>query len=187
LSPHDKRPSQKKTRSDNKHGDVLFGIVLFFIVIGVAFFSVYYTMPTGQQNQQSMSIKTTYSLPPGDPTLTMCTNGGNIVLRMTISLRIILLGTAVKIPARIGTFGGCMRPIYTKDTSGTIYIESPIAYEFTLRDFFAVWNEPFNRNQIFSLTASVNHPINMTVNGLPNYDYENHVFQDGEQITITYE
>ncbi len=187
MSPHHKRPDSKKAdvKKESKLGDTLFGIILFFIVIGIVVGSVYVAMPSGQQTQQSISL-TTYSLPAGDPTLTICTTGNNSVLRMEVSLRIVLLGNAVKIPARIGMAKGCTRPIYTKDLSGTIYIDSPVKYPVALRDFFAVWNEPFNKNQIFSLTASANHPIDMTVNGLPNKDYENHVFQDGEQITITY-
>jgi hypothetical protein len=162
----------------------LFGIVLFFIVIGVAFFSVYYAMANEKQNHQSTSIRTTYSLPAGDPTLTICTNGENVVLAMKVHIRIILLGSTIEVPARIGMFGGRTRSIFTKDTSGTIYIELPINYRFSLRDFFAIWNQAFSKNQIFSLAASANHPINITVNGLPNYQYENDVFQDGEQITI---
>lgn len=187
MSPHHKHPDSKKAdaKRESKLGDMLFGIILFFTVIGIAFGSVYVAMPSGQQTHQSISM-TTYSLPSGDPTLTICTTGNNTVLRMKVSLRIILLGNAVKIPARIGVAKDCTRPIYTKDLSGTIYIDSPINYPVALRDFFAVWNEPFNKNQIFSLAASANHPIEMTVNGLPNNDYENHVFRDGEQITITY-
>lgn len=177
----------KESKKGSNHGDTLFSIVLFVIVIGVAFASVYYAMPSTQQNQQSVSIKTTYSLPAGDPTLTLCTSSNDLVLRMKVSLRIILLGSSVKIPARIGIAAGCTRPIYTEDTSGTIYIEAPISYPFALRDFFAVWNEPFNKNQIFSLTTSANHSINMTVNGVSNYEYENHVFVDDEQIIISYQ
>ena len=189
MSPHHKHDDLKKkeNKKGSSHGDTLFSIILFVIVIGVAFASVYYAMPSTQQNQQSVSIKTTYSLPPGDPTLTLCTSVNNLVLRMKVSLRIILLGSSVKIPARIGIAAGCTRPIYTEDTSGTIYIESPISYPFALRDFFAVWNEPFNKNQIFSLTTSANHSINLTVNGVSNSEYENHVFMDDEQITISYQ
>jgi hypothetical protein len=176
----------KREQKTSNRGDILFGIVLFFIVIGIAVGSVYVAMPSGQQQALPSFSMTTYSLPAGDPALTICTPGNNTVLRMKVSLRIILLGNTVKIPARIGMSTNCTRPIYTKDVTGTIYIDSPINYPFTLRDFFAVWNEPFSRNQIFSLTASANHPIDMTVNGVPSTDYENHLFRNGEQITITY-
>jgi hypothetical protein len=188
LSPHHKPSEWKKagSKKETKYGDTLFGIVLFFIVVGIAFASVYYAMPSGNQGQQS-ALTGTYSLPPGDPTLAICSTGKNLVLKMKVDLRIILLGKTVKIPARIGMSGGCTRPIYTTDTSGRIYVESPLTYPFALRDFFAVWNEPFNKKQIFSLTASTNHTINMTVNGLPNIEFESHVLHDGEQITIMYE
>ena len=165
----------------------MFSIVLFFIVIGVAFASVYYAMPPGNNQQnQSASTTATYGLPADDPTLRICTAGSNIVLTMKISLRITLLGNALKIPARIGASAGCIRPIHTVDASGTIYIESPVTYPFALRDFFAVWNQPFNKNQIFSLTATSGHTITMTVNSTPSNDYENHIFQNGDQIAITY-
>lgn len=189
LSPHHKHDDlkRKESKKGSNHGDTLFSIILFVIIIGVAFASVYYAMPNTQQNQQSISVKAEYSLPPGDPTLTLCTSASNLALRMKVNLRIILLGSPVKIPARIGMAAGCTRPIYTEDTSGTIYIESPVLYPFALRDFFAVWNELFNKNQIFSLKTSANHSLNMTVNGVSNYEYESHVFADDEQITISYQ
>lgn len=39
-------------------------------------------------------------------------------------------------------------PIHTHDDTGIIHIESPVKRDFTLADFFAVWNKPFSKDQI---------------------------------------
>jgi hypothetical protein len=172
-------------QSKTKRGDRAFGIVLFIIVVSIALGSVWYgSMPAGQQTQQNTI--TPNGLPSGDPTLTTCISGKPIVLRMKINLRIVLSGTQIKIPAGIGVTPECTRPLRTIDNSGAVYVESPVPYAFTLADFFAVWKQPFNRNQIFFLQAGVAHKINMTVNGLPSSEFENHILQDGEQIVISY-
>lgn len=79
-----------------------------------------------------------------------------------------------------------MRPVHTVDASGTVYVESSINYVFTLKDFFAVWNQHFSKTQLFFFKATGGHSITMTVDGKPNLDYENHVLGDSEQIVITF-
>jgi predicted ester cyclase len=75
--------------------------------------------------------------------------------------------------------------MHTLDNSGDVYVESPIYYSYTLGDFFAVWGQVFTNDQILALHADSNHMITMTVNGIPNLQFENHVVAAGEQITIT--
>lgn len=50
------------------------------------------------------------------------------------------------IPANIGINGTCMREVHTHDTTGTIHIETKeLGVTYTLADFFAVWDEPVER------------------------------------------
>lgn len=107
-------------------------------------------------------------------------------MRLKVNLTMVIGGAAIKIPGRIGVTAQCLRPIHTLDFSGVVYVESPVVYPYALRDFFAVWNQPFSKDRILFLRAGSGHQITMTVNGSPNSEYENHVLRDGEQITITY-
>jgi len=182
------RRERRKKSEGRSRGDWLFGVGLFVVVILVAVTSVWYGLgPKGQQvaEQQSTTIRL-YNLPPGDPTLTTCISQSEIVMRLQVNLRIAINGTDIKIPARIGLSSDCTRPIHTRDASGTIYVESPVDYPYTLRDFFAVWNQIFSKDRLLFLRASGSHKIVMTVDGQPNTDYENHVLHDGEQIVISY-
>jgi hypothetical protein len=150
------------------------------VIIGVG--SVWLLIPPGQQAQTTSA----YYLSTGDPTLTTCVSASNAVLDFKFNIRIILNGTQIIIPAKIGDQAECMRPLHTIDDSGDVYVESPIYYPYTLGDFFAVWGQVFNRNQIFTLHTDSTHVITMAVNGVPNLQFENHVLAAGEQITITF-
>ena len=107
-------------------------------------------------------------------------------MRLHVTLKIIINGSQIRIPAKIGDSQGCLRPIHTTDASGTISVESPVNYPYTLKDFFAIWNQRFSKNQIFFFQATGKHTITMTVNGQPSSDYQDHVLGDGEQIVITF-
>jgi hypothetical protein len=107
-------------------------------------------------------------------------------MRLEVNLRIVLSNTSIRVPAKIGWSQDCIRPIHPKDASGNIYVESPVDYAYTLKAFFAVWNQVFTRDRLLFLRADANHHILMTVNGQSNAEFENHVLHDGEQIVITY-
>ena len=174
---------RKKLEKKNRKGDRIFGISLALIIVVIAVGSVWYgLMPAGQQLQTTSA----YGLPVGDPTLTTCVSPSNVLLKLKVNLRIILNGTQIEIPAKIGVGTGCIRPLHTIDNSGDVYVDSPVYYAFTLKDFFAVWGQVFTNQQIFTLHASANHTITMTVNRQPNFEFENHVLADGDQIVITF-
>ena len=160
----------------------MFGIALFLVIIIIGVGCLWLLTPTGQQTQTVSA----YSLPAGDPTLTTCVSAANVLLKFEFSIRIFLNGTQIVIPAKIGDEENCIRPLHTIDDSGDVYVESPIFYEYTLRDFFVVWGQVFTKNQIFNIHTDLNHEITMTVNGVPTYEFENHVLAPGDQITITF-
>jgi len=191
VSKKDSRHHGEKDKKKNKgysRGDYLWGIGLLIVVLVVAVGSVWWGLvPVGQQIQsRQQTTVNPNTLPAGDPTLTTCISESNIVMRLKVNLRIFVNNTQIRIPAKIGESPDCIRPVHTRDASGDIYVESPIPYQFTLKDFFAVWKQAFNRNQLFFLRATGAHRIAMTVNGQQTFDYENHILIDGEQIVITY-
>jgi hypothetical protein len=83
--------------------------------------------------------------------------------------------------------GNCMHPVHTHDATGKIHVESPVKKDFTLGDFFMVWDKTFNGNQILDSVADDTHRIRMTVNGADSTEYENLVLKDLDQIEIRYE
>jgi len=100
-------------------------------------------------------------------------------------LTITIMGANYQIPGDIGITPECMRPIHTHDTTGQIHVESPVPHEFTLRDFFLVWGQPFSSSQILSSSTGGGRTITMTVNSVPNSSYENFVFPHETDATKT--
>ena len=101
-------------------------------------------------------------------------------------LKIIINGAPQTIPAGIGISLACMHPLHTHDATGTIHVESPEQRDFTLGDFFAVWEKPFSNDQIFDSAADATHEIVMTVDGQPSQEFEQLVFKDKQQIVVEY-
>lgn len=102
-------------------------------------------------------------------------------------LEIIANGEKQTIPADIGIRQGCMNALHTHDMVGTIHVESPEKRDFTLGDFFAVWEQPFSKNKILSYVADETHRIRVSVNGVDVDTFENTVLEDGDRIIISYE
>jgi hypothetical protein len=101
-------------------------------------------------------------------------------------LRITVNGAEQTIPANAGITLGCMHPIHTHDTSGIIHVESPEQRDFTLGDFFAVWDKAFSKDEVLGYHADATHEIKITVDGAPSDAYENLVFLDKQEVLIEY-
>lgn len=108
--------------------------------------------------------------------LSSCVNHGGISMHIHPHLTIIKNGEEQEIPANIGVSVACMRPIHTHDSSGKLHIEFPRQHDFTLRDFFEIWDKAFSSAE----------DLSMTVNGVSNSELENLIFRDGDQIVISY-
>lgn len=91
------------------------------------------------------------------------------------------------IPANIGIEPTCMKAIHTHEDTGKIHIEYPENHDFTLSDFFANWDQPFSKDKIMDKQIDPTHQILMTVDGVPNDQYEKLVLKDGQKIVIRYE
>lgn len=102
-------------------------------------------------------------------------------------LRIVITGEDQQIPANIGVLATCMRPLHTHDASGTLHVEFPRPHNFTLGDFFSIWEKPFSNAEILGHKADETHEITFLVNGAPNSEYEKYIVKDRDQIEIRYD
>ena len=99
----------------------------------------------------------------------------------------ILIGSAKQeLPANIGVKPLCMNPLHTHDATGVIHVESPEPRDFTLGDFFAVWDKPFSKDQVLDSRADDTHEVVMTVDGQPSTEFENLVLRDKQKVRIEY-
>src|SRR3989449_11759583 len=77
-----------------------------------------------------------------------------------------------------------MAPLHTHDTSGTIHVESRVSREYTLGEFFRIWGQTFDDQQVLGHKAQPGHRVWMVVNGAevpPSYSL---VLRDRMQIEI---
>ncbi len=109
----------------------------------------------------------------------------NLKLHIHSKLEILINGKKEAIPANIGVLPGTLRPIHTHDTSGEIHIEGPCQRDFTLGDFFKIWNKQFNRECIFEHCAN-NGSLEFKVNGLSNSDFQDYKMKNEDIISIIY-
>ena len=120
-------------------------------------------------------------------------------LSMTIS------GQAVMIPANIGidpslwqdhsldAYGmqampsmgmGAMAPLHTHDASGKIHLESLEVRDYTLGDFFRIWGESFDSQQVLGHTAQPGHRVWMVVDGTERAPTYGLVLRDGMVVRV---
>lgn len=153
-------------------------VILIVIVLGGA--AWYFIAPSILNPGPSTTSPST------DPTLTTCINEASLAMHIHVQLSIIINGQPMQVPANVGIDATCTRPVHTHDDTGEIHIESPASYPFTLGDFFLVWGHPFDNTQVITYKVNSSHTLKMTVNGITNNQFQNYVFQDGDQIQITY-
>lgn len=96
-------------------------------------------------------------------------------------------GKKIEIPSDIGISPTCMKSIHTHDTSGTIHVEAPEAYDFTLGDFFANWGQTLSKEQLLEFKSGDGGTISMKVNGQPSTEFEKLVLKDKDLIELRYE
>ena len=128
---------------------------------------------------------------PGEEGLNVvreCITHGELGMHIHPQLKISINGKEQEIPANIGVVSSvCLRPVHTHDASGKLHTEWEAVRDFTLGEFFKVWGKTFNTYQIFDQKVDETHTLIVTVNGVPNEEYENLILRDGDQIAIKYE
>jgi hypothetical protein len=116
-----------------------------------------------------------------------CTSDMATAFHIHPTLRIVINGKDIEVPPDIGIRSSCMNALHTHDLSGVIHVESPQTREFTLADFFAVWEQPFSEYEILTYKANASHRIRVSVNGVDVDTYETTTLKDKDEIIINYE
>ena len=70
-----------------------------------------------------------------------------------IMLQIVMGGTKRTVPKDIGIATTCETALHTHDTTGTVHVEAQDHREYTLGDFFRVWNTPLMTNGFLWMTV----------------------------------
>jgi hypothetical protein len=106
-------------------------------------------------------------------------------------LDIFINGKPSVVPSQIGIIPNkCLYWMHTHDDTGVIHIESPENRNFTLGQFFDIWNEKFNNTQIFDniVSNSKNNTLSVYVNGnkASSVDYRDIKLTSHDEIAIVY-
>ncbi len=96
-------------------------------------------------------------------------------------------GEVQTMPADVGILPNCMYSLHTHTADGILHVEAPEKKDFTLSDFFAVWDKPFSKTEILDKKTGDTHRIRVTVNGEEVSTYEHTLLVDADKIVIFYE
>lgn len=120
------------------------------------------------------------------PITQQCVRHGPKGIHIHPILEISIDGVQQEIPKDIGIISSfCMRPLHTHDAAGIIHVESKIVHDFTLGDFFTIWDKTFNSSCIFDYCTDKGN-LTMDVNGVKNENYEKLILRDQDKIRIDY-
>ena len=104
-------------------------------------------------------------------------------------LTIIINGQQQIIPTNLGITPSFHYPVHTHDTTGVLHYENnnPTPENMPLRYFFEqVWRKPFNSTCILNYCNDGSKTVKMTVNGKENFDFENYIPKDKDDIRIEF-
>ena len=121
-----------------------------------------------------------------DPVTYLMSSESGVIYHIHPEIEIEILGERQLIPASIGLENRGMRVIHTHTADGIIHVESPVAQEFHLKDFFSIWGKTFNSTCIFEYCVDESHTLAFTVNGQPNSEYGNLPLRDKDKMRIVY-
>jgi hypothetical protein len=99
-----------------------------------------------------------------------CDSGEQLAVHYHAHLDLIYKGQPATVPAQTGITGNCFYWMHTHQPSGIIHIEAPKASasrQFTLGDFFAVWNQPLTSKQVATFKLNPGDEVRVWVDGKP--------------------
>ncbi len=104
------------------------------------------------------------------------------------ALTIILNGQQQTIPSNLG-LTGVHQPIHTHDSTGVLHYEinNPTPENMPLRYFFErVWRKQFTGTCIMGYCNDDSGTVKMYVNGRENFEFENYIPNDKDDIRIEF-
>ncbi|MFZ0512839.1 MAG: hypothetical protein WAM14_14625 [Candidatus Nitrosopolaris sp.] len=171
-----KKPVKKSFKLSNKLIAIIGAGVLIAIIGGIG---IYYAMvPHALFPAAALAIDGI-----------QCNELEQLLFHIHAHLDIIINGVYFLVPSQIGITGKCFYWLHTHDESGIIHIESPVNRDFTLGQFFDIWNKKLNNDQIFNYVANANNPLSVYVNGtkVPNgANYRDIKLHAHDEIAIVY-
>jgi hypothetical protein len=84
------------------------------------------------------------------------------VFHIHAHLDIIINGVYFLVPSQIMIPSNCFYWLHTHDESGIIHIEAPMHRDFTLGQFFDIWNKKLSNDQIFNYVANATEILSYT-------------------------
>lgn len=155
-------------------------------------------MPTGfpVANLQKGITEDTASGGHGQPVDGIPCEAEMVQVHVHSHLALFVNGKQVQIPATIGMTptptGGCLYWLHTHGPDGIIHVEagtaeSPNGGHYTLGNFFDIWGQPLNRNQVGpfkgAVTAFVNGaPYDGDLNAIPLRSHQQIVLEVGQPV-----
>jgi hypothetical protein len=118
-----------------------------------------------------------------------CNSMEQFAMHIHAHLDIIINGVYFLVPSQIGIPSNCFYWLHTHDESGIVHIEAPTHRDFTLGQFFDVWNKKLSNDQIFNYVANANNPLNVYINGTKVPDGTNYRYiklNAHDEIAIVY-
>jgi hypothetical protein len=118
-----------------------------------------------------------------------CNSMEQFAMHIHAHLDIIVNGVYFLVPSQIGIPGNCFYWLHTHDESGIIHIEAPMHRDFTLGQFFDIWNKKLSNDQIFNYVANANNPLNVYIDGTKVPDgtnYRDIKLHAHDEIAIVY-
>lgn len=119
-----------------------------------------------------------------------CSSFEQLVFHIHSHLDIFINGKPFTIPAQIGIIPGkCFYWLHTHDESGVIHIESPVSRNYTVGQFFDIWNQKLNNTQVLDNVAHDRNPLSVYINGVkvPNgVNYRDIKLRAHDEIAIVY-
>ena len=119
-----------------------------------------------------------------------CNAMEQLVFHNHAHLDIFINGQPYTIPGQIGIDAGrCIYWLHTHDDTGVIHIESPVARQYTLGQFFDIWNKKFSNTQLLDNVANAKNTLSVYVNGSKvnaGMNYRDVKLNQHDQIAIVY-
>jgi hypothetical protein len=121
--------------------------------------------PEGVPLPEAAALAGTRQLAPGEQIDGIaCQTGEQVLFHIHAHLTVFVRGAARQVPAGIGiapprqvaatpqgafvTAGACFMWLHTHAADGIIHTESPVQRTYTLGEFFDIWGQQLNRNQV---------------------------------------
>lgn len=147
-------------------------VVLFFVIsIGYLFYNTAFA-------------KASYN---GFYTVSCIDKDKKPVRNYSFMINILVSGKEQQIPNSFGRKNKqCLNEIYSDDSNGIINIKTNEFKSFTLGNFFNVWGESFNKDELLGYKTSNNRTLEVYVNGIKVNTYENTPLFPNSRIQIVY-